>query len=170
MKSLPEQIMQAELDLLDQTERLKSDRGRLRGIEIDKTIEVADAKHDNGKPIFTNEQSRTAAVERLCSEDDTWRELLAEIKQLEHDSKVTESFIEKLKREFREHLLDREEHVRRMDAFSLREELRNLVIQDADDLKFKVRTLSAEYDALVGASPPKKPEKPRKIPDSEAPF
>ena len=133
MNSLPQQIMQAELDQLDQAERLKANRGRLRGIEVDKTIEVADAKHDNGKPVFTNEISRTAAVERLCAEDDTYQKLLAEIRKDEHDSKVTESVLGKLKMEFKLHLLDREEHVRRMDALSLREELRRLVYGDTPD-------------------------------------
>jgi hypothetical protein len=149
MNNLPERVLQAELDLIDHLDKLKNLRGKISSIEVDKTIQIADARNEAGKPIFTNDKARDAARERLCAEDEDYQETYRELRKGEHDAKVLEATLNKLKMDFKEHLLDREEHIRRMDALFLREELRSLIEETRTSRRMPVK--EPETPALAEA-------------------
>lgn len=112
----PQQIEKASLDLAETLTQAAIQRERLVEIEAILTLEIANAKTPEGKPLYSNEVTRNAElVLRLRDNEDA-----AEIKQsLEHaDEKRARLLarLEHLRGEFKLHLLDRQAEIAARNA------------------------------------------------------
>ncbi|WP_353096187.1 hypothetical protein [Tissierella praeacuta] len=73
--SLPNEIENKKVKILNEREELENDREKLKLWEIDKIESINDAVDDNGKALYSNDTKRKIALENMKLEDNDYLEL-----------------------------------------------------------------------------------------------
>jgi len=89
-------------------------RTDLRDIEIEQTIEVLTVKDESGKALFTNDKQRDTALATRLMEHPRHCKLKADLSERELERGIAAAKLERLKGEFKLHLLDRQEEIARI--------------------------------------------------------
>lgn len=109
MMDYPERIEAALLEIFDVKRKLMDRRAAMRSLEISITVTATTAKDpQTGKLLLTNETQRTAAIAKNLEEDEDYRKQLTEVRDLELQLAQAEASLERLRMEFRVHMLDYE--------------------------------------------------------------
>jgi hypothetical protein len=109
MNNYPERIEAALLEIFDVKRKLGDRRASMRSLEINVTVHHSTAKDPTtGKLLLTNETQRTSAIAKHLEEDEDYRAQLSEVRDLELQLAQAEASLERLRMEFRVHMLDAE--------------------------------------------------------------
>jgi hypothetical protein len=107
--NLPEEIEATFLHIAAMDEQLKVLRSSIRTVEIDITLDVVGARDDRGKPVLSNEMLREAAVAKTLAENERYANLAREVSTVEQERLKFQAKLERLRMEFRLHVLDCEQ-------------------------------------------------------------
>ena len=106
--SYPEQIERLNLDLAATTRDLAEAREQIDVIEHLITLEVLNARAADGKPAYSNETARAAAIKSRLLEHEQHRQLRRHLLDLEQAKAEALARLERARGEFKLHLLDRQ--------------------------------------------------------------
>ena len=97
----PIEIEEALLQLAAIDDQLKTQRGSIRSLELEVTLDACGAKDENGKLILTNDRQREGAVARMLAERDDYNDLGRGVSNLERERRILEARLERLRMEFK---------------------------------------------------------------------
>ncbi|MDQ4121646.1 MAG: hypothetical protein M3209_09390 [Acidobacteriota bacterium] len=109
----PQQIEKLNVDAARCNQYIEEVRAQISAIESELQLEITRARNPDGKPVFTNDTARAAAFTKSCDESDELQTLIAE--RCTHEFRRAEILakLERLRLEFKLHLLDRQEQISR---------------------------------------------------------
>jgi chromosome segregation ATPase len=106
----PEEIESTFLELASFDERIKQVRAKVRSLELQITLDVTTAKDpETGKLLLSNDKQREGAIASTLAESEEYAELATDISNLEQDKIRLQARLERLRMEFKLHLLDCEQ-------------------------------------------------------------
>jgi hypothetical protein len=113
MKNHPETIERLLRETADMNLGIERERESLGVIEANTQIEIATAKGEDGKPLFSNDTIRKAAFTKAISENALYVVRSQSLEELEKQRLYTQAHVERLKMKFKLYLLDREQEITR---------------------------------------------------------
>lgn len=109
MSNYPEQIEQTRLNVLSIRDTLKFVLDRAGQIKDGVTANVASETGPDGKPLYSNEAKRTAAIAAYLLDLDEYQQLQVTERNLRKELERADARLERLRNEFSEYKLDRRE-------------------------------------------------------------
>lgn len=106
--SYPETIEQTALKLADTTQEITTLRERMNEIEIVETLDIAAAKNGEGKPLYSNETTRSAALALRLVGNEDYTELKETLARAERKRQELTARLERLRGEFKLYLVERQ--------------------------------------------------------------
>ena len=111
MRHHPEKIELLQKEITDINFTIAKERERLNIIESDITIEVNTAKGIDGKPLFSNDSLRKAAITKQCDDEYEYTRIKNGLEESEKNRLYKMAELERLRLEFKLFLLDRQEEI-----------------------------------------------------------
>ena len=111
MRDHPEKIEHLQKEIIDINFAISKERERLNIIESDITIDVNTAKGVDGKPLFSNDSLRKAAITKQCDDDSEYTKIKSDLEDSERNRLYKLAELERLRLEFKLFLLDRQEEI-----------------------------------------------------------
>jgi hypothetical protein len=112
MNNYPELIEQAATDVAELTKEINAIRVEMREFEVEQLGEVLSASDEaTGKPLFTNDKQRDYALAVRITDNATYQSLRASLADKELAKGIAQAKLERLRGEFKLHLLDRQEGI-----------------------------------------------------------
>lgn len=111
MDDFPQQIENLRRDIAKTNFTIRSERERLNVIEAETHIDIATAKDVDGKLIFTNDVMRRAGFVKAISQNQTHVVISQSVERLERDKDFQNALLEKLRLQFKLHLLELEAEI-----------------------------------------------------------
>ncbi len=112
----PEQIEATVLQLSQRTREAQDLREQVDLRESAATLEVLNARDEQGRSLYSNETARNAAIKLALSSNNNYQELERRLIVAETERSQLLARIERLRGEFRLHLLDRQQEIAAMGA------------------------------------------------------
>jgi len=112
----PEQIEDVALQLSQRTREVQDLREQVTLRESAATLEVLNARDEQGRALYSNETARNAAIKLALSSNNNYQELERRLTAAETERSQLLARIERLRGEFRLHLLDRQQEIAAMGA------------------------------------------------------
>ncbi len=112
----PEQIEEVALQLSQRTREVQDLREQVTLRESAATLEVLNARDEQGRALYSNETARNAAIKLALSSNNNYQELERRLTAAETERSQLLARIERLRGEFRLHLLDRQQEIAAMGA------------------------------------------------------
>lgn len=113
MKDYPEKIEKHLRTIADMNINIQREREELSRIEADFHLEIAEARDENGKPLFSNDTTRKAAFTKGILESPEHTTISQSLEILERDRLYLLALVERLRLEYKLFLLDREGELQR---------------------------------------------------------
>ena len=113
MREHPQKIEELQIELSRATSELQTIREEIGGREALLTLDVVTAKDETGKPLYSNESLRAAALILAKEQSAEINELKTREKSLEQTRSELFARLERLRLEFKLFLLDREAEIKR---------------------------------------------------------
>lgn len=110
----PEHIESLALQVATKTREVQEVREQIGLRESAATLEILNAKDEEGKPLYSNETARSAAIKLALSVKTKYQELNRRLAVAEHERAQLLASIERARNEFRVHLLDRPQEIATM--------------------------------------------------------
>jgi hypothetical protein len=104
----PERIEAVSLSLAGKNRELQDLREQLGLRESTATLEILGAKDEQGKPLYSNETTRGAAMKLALASNNQYQELSSRIAAVEQERAELMASVERLRGEFRLHVLDKQ--------------------------------------------------------------
>lgn len=104
----PEQIEQTSLKLAETSQELASLREHLAGIEAIAVLDIASAKTPEGKPLYSNDTTRSAALTLRLRDDSEAVEVKGMIERAEQKRSELFARLERLRGEFKLSLVEQQ--------------------------------------------------------------
>ncbi|MBA3439094.1 MAG: hypothetical protein H0T92_04410 [Pyrinomonadaceae bacterium] len=109
----PERIEELAVAITNDTRAIAALREQLAIIEAHHTLDIQSAKDEHGKPQYTNEDARRAAHTLRLADDEHHRRLTLKLRDTEQERARRDASLERLRREFKLYVLDRQEAITR---------------------------------------------------------
>ncbi len=109
MRDLLNQIQRVGNDLANLNYQLQLDREMLAAREATISLAILDARNDVGKPFYSNETARAAALTLKLNEDADYRMKQAAIRNAERERGHLQAMLEQLRGLLKLELLERQE-------------------------------------------------------------
>ena len=109
----PERIEEVALAIAIDIRAIAALREQLSIIEAHHTLDIQSAKDEHGKPQYPNEDARRAALTLRLADDEHYRRLTLKLRDTEQERARRDANLERLRREFKLSVLDRQEAVTR---------------------------------------------------------
>lgn len=106
-------IEAAALKIAIHTHEIAALREQLSIVEAQQTLDVQNAKNEQGKPLYGNEEARKAALTLRLADDEHHKRLTLKLRDAEGERARLAAEHERLRQEFKLYLLDRQEEVNR---------------------------------------------------------
>ena len=110
----PERIESLALQIAAKTREVQELREQIGLRESAATLEVLNAKDEEGRPLYSNETARSAAIKLALSGNTRYQELNRRLAATEQERAQLLANIERARNEFRVHLLDRQQEIATM--------------------------------------------------------
>ena len=107
----PAEIEQTATRIAELVKEIGDIRTDLRDIETEQVVEVLTAKDESGKALFTNDKQRDTALATRLMEHPRHCKLKADLSEGELEKAIAGAKLERLRGEFKLHLLDRQEQI-----------------------------------------------------------
>ncbi len=112
----PEQIEATVLQLSQRTREAQDLREQVDLRESAATLEVLNARDEQGRSLYSNETARNAAIKLALSSNNNYQDLERKLTAAETERSQLLARLERLRGEFRLHLLDRQQEIAAMGA------------------------------------------------------
>jgi hypothetical protein len=116
MKNYPAEIEAALVKLAEDNKELMAEKLLLSLIEARELLAITQERNTQGKALFGNEEMRAAALVIRLSESDEHFQTLTRITTIEIERANINAEIERLRGEFKLHLLNRREQIATKEA------------------------------------------------------
>lgn len=114
----PQEIEQTGIKIANLSREINAIRGDMRELEIEQVGEVLSASDpETGKPLFTNDKQRDYALAVRLAEDGQYNALKANLAERELEKGIAAAKLERLRGEFKLHLIERQAEYIGLDAF-----------------------------------------------------
>ena len=123
MRDLLNQLQRVGNDLANLNYQLQLDRAALALREATISLAILDARNETGKPLYSNETARAAALALRLNEDADYRIQQAAIRNAERERGHLQAMLEQLRGLFKVELLERQEAIATNANASLRASL-----------------------------------------------
>ncbi len=110
----PEQIEANALQLSTKTREVQDLREQVDLRESAATLEVLNARDEQGRALYSNETARSAAIKLALASNNNYQELDRKLIAAETERAQLLARLERLRGEFRLHLLDRQQEIAAM--------------------------------------------------------
>ncbi len=110
----PEQIEAVTLAINRKSRELQDLREQLGLKESAALLEILNAKDEQGKPLYSNETARNAALRLALAANARYQEVERKIAAVEQDRAELVASAERLRNEFKLYLLDRQQEIAAM--------------------------------------------------------
>ncbi len=107
----PERIEETALALAAKSREVQDLRAQVGLKDSAATIEILNAKDEEGRPLYTNETSRGAAIKLALAANRSYQELERRLAVAEQEREQLRANVERLRNEFRLYLLDRQAEI-----------------------------------------------------------
>ncbi len=114
--SYPQQIEKVSLDLAETMAQAATQRERVAEIEAILTLEIANAKTPEGKPLYSNEAMRSAELVLRLRDNEDATEIKQSLGRADEKRARLLARLEHLRGEFKLHLLDRQDEIAARNA------------------------------------------------------
>ena len=111
MRDLLNQLHRVGNDLANLNYQLQLDREALALREATISLAILDARNETGKPLYSNETARAAALTIRLNEDAEYRIQQAAIRNAERERGHLQAMLEQLRGLFKVELLERQEAI-----------------------------------------------------------
>ena len=111
MRDLLNQLQRVGNDLANLNYQLQLDREALALREATISLAILDARNETGKPLYSNETARAAALTIRLNEDAEYRIQQAAIRNAERERGHLQALLEQLRGLFKVELLERQEAI-----------------------------------------------------------
>lgn len=112
----PEQIEATALQLSAKTREVQDLREQIDLRESAATLEVLNARDEQGRALYSNETARNAAIKLALASNNNFQDLDRKLVAAETERAQLLARLERLRGEFRLHLLDRRQELAAMDS------------------------------------------------------
>ena len=112
----PEHIESLSLALAAKSRELQDLRAQLDLKESAATLEILNARDEQGKALYSNETARNAALKLALSANPRYQELERKVAVAEQERAELFANLERVRGEFKVYLLDREQEIAAMRA------------------------------------------------------
>ncbi|MDQ4123185.1 MAG: hypothetical protein M3209_17245 [Acidobacteriota bacterium] len=113
MREHPQKIEELQIEIARITSELQTIREELGSREALMTLDVVTARDESGKPLYSNELLRTAALTLAKEQSEELKDLKIREKIIEQTRSEMFARLERLRMEFKLFLLDREAEIKR---------------------------------------------------------
>ena len=113
MREHPQKIEELQIEIARVTAELQTVRDQIGNREALMTLEIVTARDDDGKPLYSNESLRAAALALAKEQSEELNSLKNREKALEQNRSEFFARLERLRLEFKLFLLDREAEINR---------------------------------------------------------
>ena len=110
----PEQIETFSLQLSSKTREVQDLREQVELRESAATLEILNARDEQGRALYSNETARNAAIKLALSSNNNYQDLERRLTAAETERAQLLARLERLRGEFRLHLLDRQQEIAAM--------------------------------------------------------
>lgn len=107
----PERIESLALQIAAKTREVQDLRDQIGVRESAATLEVLNAKDEEGRPLYSNETARTAAINLALSGNTRYQELSRKLAAAEQERTQLMANTERARNEFKIYLLDRQQEI-----------------------------------------------------------
>ena len=118
MTNLPERIEQLALQQAAKSREVQDLREQISQRESAATLEILNARDEEGRPLYTNETARNAALKLALAANTRYTELERRLVTVETERATLLANLERARNEFRLHLLDRQAEITAMGGES----------------------------------------------------
>ena len=112
----PERIETLALQLAAKTREVQDLREQLDLKESAATLEVLNARDEGGRPLYSNETARNAALKLALTANTKYQELERKLSAAETDRAQLLASLERARNEFKLYLLDRQQEIAARDT------------------------------------------------------
>jgi predicted nucleic acid-binding Zn-ribbon protein len=113
MREHPQKIEELQLQIADLNRDLDDVREKVATREALMTIEIVTARDETGKPLYSNESMRAAAVTLAKNNSEELRNLWEQENNFEYKKSELFARLERLRLEFKLYLIERQEEINR---------------------------------------------------------
>jgi hypothetical protein len=107
----PERIEAVSLTIAAKNREMADLRNQIDLKQSAATLEILNAKDEGGKPLYSNETARSAAIKLALAANPRYQELERKLSAAELDRAQAFAALERLRGEFKLYLLDRQQEV-----------------------------------------------------------
>jgi hypothetical protein len=111
MRNYPQEIERLNREIAETQSKLDEMRDVVRIVEARYTKMVLERTNGDGRPMHTNDLSRSTALLLDLNDDESWKESKQEIREWELEIRIKQAAIESLRAEFQLAVLMRKEQL-----------------------------------------------------------
>jgi hypothetical protein len=112
----PERIEAVSLTIAAKNREIADLRNQMDLKQSAATLEILNAKDENARPLYSNETARSAAIKLALAANPRYQELERKLSAAEMDRAQAFAGLERLRGEFKLHLLDRQQELSNKDS------------------------------------------------------